>query len=168
VREGWFNVDGFDVTYPGGTIEPALARKIFRVDLTQPHPFESNYFQFGYAEDFLEHLSQADSLIFLSECFRTFAPGGVLRLSFPGLPGVLRRHYRSSDFQGASQGREEAYLRWLHQHFYCKESLDLVARHIGFRECAVVSFRESRHPELRDMDTRADQQDLNLIVELTK
>ena len=167
ILEGWLNIDGADESYPYGRVRKADARQIFFMDLTEPHPFENDSFIYGYAEDFLEHLDQAESLIFLCEAYRTLKPGGVLRLSFPGLEGVLKRHLRSSDYTGASTCREEAYTSWWHKHFYCFESISLVSSHIGFSDVKEYRFGESDHPDLAQ-DTRADQDDLNLIVELTK
>jgi len=165
----WINVDGFDpASYPDGTIDAEIAKQIYPVDLTSRHPFADNSFKFGYSEDFLEHLDQAESLIFLSECYRTFAKGGVLRLSFPDLRNVLKRHYLSSDYAGSSKGREEAYTMWNHKHFYCFESLELVCKHIGFREVVTVPFGESVYEALRNLETRQDQIGLNLIVEIRK
>lgn len=169
IIKDWLNVDGFDpASYPDGTIDAEIAKQIYPVDLTSRHPFADNSFKFGFSEDFLEHLDQSESLIFLSECYRTFAKGGVLRLSFPDLRNVLRRHYRSSDYEGANIGRNEAYTMWSHKHFYCFESLELVSKHIGFREIAAALFGESEHPVLRGLETRRDQICLNLIVEITK
>jgi predicted SAM-dependent methyltransferase len=163
----WLNVDGADESFPYGRVEKEEARHIFFMDLTQPHPFPDESFVYGYAEDFLEHLDQPESIIFLCEAYRTLKPGGVIRLSFPGLRGVLKRHLRSSDYEGAEACRQEAYVDWWHNHFYCFESIDLVGRHIGFRDVRRCAFQESDHPGLAQ-DTRVEQEDLNLIVELTR
>lgn len=168
VIDGWLNVDGFKHYYAWDLVPDEIKAKIVRVELVARHPFPSDHFAFGFAEDFLEHLDQAESLIFLSEAYRCLKPAGVLRLSFPGLAGVLTRHYRSSDFQGAHTGFIEAFENWHHKHFYCAESLKLVSEHIGFSSFQVVAFGESLYPELRERETRADQADLNLVVELTK
>ncbi len=158
---GWVNIDR----------KPTCkdATKLYMsADLASNHPFPSDHFWFSFAEDFLEHLTQDESLIFLSEAFRCLQTGGVLRLSFPGLKGVLRRHYRSSDYEGASVGREEAFTRWEHRHFYCEESLSVVARHLGFSDVEFVQYGISEHKELRNLDHRSDQRDLNIYAELTK
>lgn len=168
VLEDWLNVDGFDESYPYGAVELKDAQRIYRLDLTSKHPFKANFFRIGFAEDFLEHLDQAESVIFLSECYRTFRPGGVLRLSFPGLAGILQRHYRHADEQPGAIMREEAYLHWWHKHFYCFEELELVARHIGWSQIEKVPYGKSGLPELTNRETRPSQTDLNLIVELTK
>lgn len=168
VLDGWLNVDGFKSYYAWHAVPQAVQDKIHRMELLDRHPFQDASFQFGFAEDFLEHLDQAESLIFLSEAFRCLRPGGVLRLSFPGLVGVLKRHYRETTFEGALTGFKEAYEMWHHKHFYSAESLETVARHLGFTGFAQVRFGESNHPALRKLDTRPDQIDLNLLVELTK
>jgi predicted SAM-dependent methyltransferase len=158
---GWVNIDR-NPTCRDST-------KIYMsANLASRHPFPSDYFCFSFAEDFLEHLTQDESIIFLSEAFRCLQTGGVLRLSFPGLKGVLRRHYRSSDYEGASVGMEEAFTRWEHKHFYCEESLSIVAWHIGFSDVQFVQYGISVHEELRSLDCRIDQQDLNIYAELTK
>ncbi len=167
VLDGWLNVDGFDESYPNGCVDLQKSARIFRMDITAPHPFPDNSFQWGYSEDFLEHLTQAESMVFLCEAYRTFKPGGVLRLSFPGLAGVLRRHLRSGGHQGATTLISEAYTRWYHEHFYTFESLELVACHIGFSKVTRCDYGHSRHQILKQ-ETRPNQADLNLVVELTK
>lgn len=168
IFEGWLNADGFDVSYPDGTIDQGMAENIFQMDLVKPHPFPDDHFRFGYSEDFLEHLTQAESLVFLSECYRTLAPGGILRCSFPGLRGILRRHFNSTRYEDVAQGVNDAYTLWHHAHFYSEESIDLVARHLGFSDVTVCAYGQSAHAELQGRDTRPDQADLNLVVELTK
>lgn len=168
VMNGWLNVDGFDESYPYGKVDEERAKRIYRMDLTQRHPFEPETFRFGYAEDFLEHLDQSDALIFLCEAYRCLRRGGILRLSFPGLRGVLRRHLRSSDYEGAVTCQREAYTSWWHRHFFSAEELETVAKHIGFRRFREVRYGHSKSPELRNLETRPDQADLNLICELTR
>ena len=167
ILPGWLNVDGVDETFPHGRLDREEAKQIFFMDLTERHPFPDRTFEFGYSEDFLEHLSQADSLIFLSEVYRALKPGGVVRISTPGLAGVLRRHLRTPDFDGALTCREEAYTQWRHRHFYTESSIRLVAEHIGFSRMVRCEYGQSEHPELRH-DQRFGQADLNLVVELTR
>ena len=138
------------------------------IDLVAAHPFPDNFFEYGFAEDFLEHLSQADSLIFLGEVYRTFKKGGVLRLSFPGLEGVLIKHYRPSDYGGTLAGKNEAYTRWGHLHFYSKEELLLVCKHIGFEKVEFQEYGKSQHKVLENLEHRSDQIGLNIYAEITK
>jgi len=159
--DGWANID---FTTPGIT----STNVHFLANLASKHPFSSDFFRFAFAEDFIEHLDQAESIIFLSDAFRTLRSGGVIRLSSPGLRGVLNRHYKTGDYEGAEVGRQEAYAHWEHRHFYCEESLAMVARHIGFSEIEFVEYGKSKYEELRNLDTRSDQTDLNIYVELRK
>ena len=163
VMDGWLNVDGVTDSFPGGGHD---AKRVHPVDLAGQQPFRDGAFLYGFAEDFIEHLAQADALTFLVECRRVIRPGGVLRLSFPGLRGVLDKHYSPPTFQAALAAKRDAYTMWGHHHFFCLESLDLVCRHIGFTAVREVPFGESEHEALRGLETRADQIGLNLTVEV--
>jgi predicted SAM-dependent methyltransferase len=136
------------------------------VNLVTKHPFPDNFFRFGFTEDFIEHLSQADSLTFLSEAHRTLKRGGVLRVSFPGLEGVLQGGFTDTGFEGMRRGKAVAYDKHGHLHFYSRDSLSTVARHLGFA-VEFVKMSESRHHELKDLDTRLEQIS-NIHAELTK
>ena len=160
---GWLNLD---YAPPAAGIGPGL--HFLPVDLSLGHPFADGSFSFGYAEDFLEHLSQAQSLQFLDEAHRTLRRGGVLRLSFPGLEGVLRKHYVDGSLEVMRQAQWDAYDKWGHVHFCAREELRLVATHLGFSAVEFQSFQESAIPELGQMDSRAAQSDLNTYAELTR
>ncbi|HEY3275346.1 MAG TPA: hypothetical protein VGJ94_01905 [Syntrophorhabdaceae bacterium] len=159
---GWLNAD----------IDLLLKRQpgfqCLDLNLVGPHPFPDGWFEHGFCEDFIEHLTQSDSLIFLSEVYRTFSKGGVFRLSFPGLEGVLHHHYTAGGYEGAALGKVDAYTKWEHVHFYSKDELALVCRHIGFSRLDYVSYGESVHEPLRNLDHREMQRDLNTYVEITK
>jgi predicted SAM-dependent methyltransferase len=159
---GWLNVDG----------DLFLKRQEgfdwLELNLLSPHPFPDNWFEYGFCEDFLEHLSQGESIIFLSEVYRTFSEGGVLRLSFPGWEGVLKKHYGHSDYATAVKGRDEAYIQFGHIHFYAREEFSLLCRHLGFREVTFEAHGTSVHGPLQGLDYREDQINLNTYVEITK
>jgi len=158
--KGWLNVD----LCPRKNADDVS----ISCNLVGRHPFPDNWFQFGFAEDFIEHLSQEDSIIFLSEAYRTFKPGGVLRLSFPGLEGVLKRHYREHGYQGAMTCKKEAFTTWRHLHFYSKEELSTVCKYLGFSVINFVEYSKSIYDPLKNLDTRKDQIDLNTYAEIMK
>jgi predicted SAM-dependent methyltransferase len=167
--EGWLNVALKDYRRVQRIYSRAGHRVNYvQMNLTEKHCFPADFFGFGYCEDFIEHLTQADSIIFLAECLRTFRKGGVLRLSFPGLEGVLETHYRASGFLGAYKGKIEAFTAWGHLHFYSRDEISLVAKHLGFSNVKFVEYGKSEYPELCDRDTRDHQIGLNTYVELTK
>jgi len=157
-KEGWLNVDLFPNDAPNYKL----------INLLEKHPFPNNTVQLGFSEDVLEHLNQAESIFFISEIYRTLAEGGVLRLSFPGLEGVLDRHYSPPSELRVRQGEFEAYAFWDHIHFYSRDELSLVAKHIGFKNIEFVEYGNSNHLELCNLDTRSSQIGLNTYVELTK
>lgn len=158
--KGWLNVD---------LCPRKKGNYIFlSCNLICPHPFPDNWFEFGFAEDFIEHLSQGDSIIFLSEAYRTLKPEGVLRLSFPGLEGVLKRHYREHGYKGAITCKKEAFTTWRHLHFYSEEELSTVCRYLGFRVINFVEYSKSTYDPLKNLDTRKDQIDLNTYAEIMK
>jgi SAM-dependent methyltransferase len=159
--EGWVNIDRC-----GGDVPPPQV--LVGVDLSGEQPFASNSFKFSFSEDFLEHLDQAGAIAFLYEAHRTLRPAGVLRLSFPGLRGVLREYYLSNDFQGVCAGRQGAYVQHVHKHFFCEESLAIVASHIGFSKIEFVEYGKSAHSDLRNLDFRELQKHINIYAELTK
>lgn len=166
IKSGWLNLDMVPLQ---ALIDAKLETREYRfVNLVAPHPFMDETFAFGYSEDFLEHLEQEQALTFLYEAHRTLKRGGVLRLSTPSLEGVLRRHYRGTGFGAAAMGEHEAYRLWGHLHFFSREEIALIARHIGFGKVEFCEYGESAHDALRGLDTRAHQKDLNLIVELTR
>jgi predicted SAM-dependent methyltransferase len=156
--DGWLNVDWHESTASGYR----------QVNLLETHPFDSDSVKFGFSEDMLEHFGQAESIFFLSEIHRTLTRGGVMRLSFPGLEGVLKRHYSPPSERRVREGELEAYAYWGHVHFYGRDELRMVATHLGFTDIRFVDYGKSDHPELSDLDTRLDQIGLNTYVELTK
>ena len=127
--EGWLNVDFSADPRPD----------YLQLNLCEKLPFRGDSIRYIFAEDFFEHISQDDSIIFLSECYRCLIDGGVLRLSFPGLEGVLKKHYlRETGDLTVYEGKIDAYLYWDHLHFYSLEELRTVASHIGYRETRAV------------------------------
>lgn len=157
----WINVDLYKSKRTTDQI-------VFDINLLEPHPFPDNWFDYGFSEDFFEHLSQSNQIIFLTEAFRTFRKGGVLRLSFPGLEGVLKRHYNKPNYAIATIGKNEAYTMWGHLHFCSRDELNLICKQIGFNKINFVQYGKSQHPSLRNLDTRKDQIGLNTYVEIIK
>lgn len=158
IIDGWLNIDLYESDAKGYRC----------VNLLEKHPFNDNSVLFGFSEDMLEHLNQAESIFFLSEIYRTLAPNGVMRLSFPGLEGVLQKHYSPATEKRVREGEFEAYSFWDHIHFYSQEELRTVAKHLGFRDVKFYEFGRSDHSELSNMDTREHQIGLNTHAELTK
>jgi len=138
------------------------------VDLRGKHPFLDNQFQYGFAEDFIEHLSQSDQILFLQEVFRTFKRGGVLRLSFPGLEGILKEHYKQGYYDDILWARQQAYLQWRHINYPNRKEIVLICKQIGFKSVRFVKYGKSTFKELKDLETRYLQKSVNTYVEIIK
>ena len=76
----------------------------------------------------------------------------------------MKRHYFPASELRIREGEFEA---WDHVHFYSKEEISLVAKHIGFQK-SFLEFGQSCHKTLRNLETRINQSDLNTFVELEK
>jgi SAM-dependent methyltransferase len=173
--DGWLNVDYFDDALiwnfgAMGGVPRKLAEEVYKLDLLQPHPFPDDWFAYGYCEDFIEHLSQKDAILFLSEALRTLRPGGVLRIATPGLPGVMNHHFRNARYDAVVANHDSAYTRWGHVHFFSHDSLRTVAFGLGFTGYTECRYAQSGHAELRDRETRAEQAacEINIYAELVK
>jgi len=153
--DGWINTD---------IIATGPANYMY-LNLVGRHPFPDDFFRLAFSEDFIEHIDQAASLMFLMEAYRTLKPGGVFRITTPDFEKVLTKHYFTLDYFGFETGREEAFESLGHIHFYSRDSLASVAKHIGFK-IAFVEEGASVHPELNLINTRSDM--VYLHAELTK
>jgi predicted SAM-dependent methyltransferase len=160
---GWINVD----IMPPNKIE-RNNNIYYQMDLTKKHPFPDNSIEFAFAEDFIEHLSQADTVIFLAEIYRTLQKNGVLRLSSPGFFNVLTQHFSEISYDQGKKMKTEAYTKHSHKHFFCFEELKQLCQHIGFSDIKSVEYGKSNYPELRTLDTRADQIGVNILAEIVK
>jgi len=174
VFDEWLNVDGFDHAlmwhFSETGVPRHIAENVYKMDLLQRHPFADNTFDYAFCEDFIEHIDQKNAILFLSEVLRTLKPGGVLRLTSPGLEGVMSNHFRSAGFDAVIENHDSAYTRWGHLHFFSQSSLKTMALGLGFKEHSVCTFHQSWHRELCKLETRAEQNEykINLYAELTK
>lgn len=162
ILPGWLNAD----LITSGSAPPGVwdrIHDIFIMDATEPFPFDDGRLRFVFCEDFIEHFSQQDGLGIVAECCRVLSPGGVFRISTPGFDTILRRMQPRS-----RAGIECGHWAWGHKLLYTEEYLTFVLRECGFGNIVRCAFGESMHRELQHIDARAEQRDLNIIVEATK
>jgi hypothetical protein len=125
------------------------------VDVTEPWPWRG--LDYVYGEHFLEHLALDGAVRFLAEARTGLRPGGVLRLSTPGLEWVWRTHF---DPAGADPGRQveatfranRAFYGWGHRFLYSRPMLEHVLVASGFSDLTFHRFGESDEPELRGLE----------------
>jgi hypothetical protein len=86
----WINLDCFERSQMERTYHLNEKYVYYQIHLLFRHPFSSNTFKFGYAEDLIEHFSQADSIVFLGECHRTLKKKWRTQVEFPGLGGCIK------------------------------------------------------------------------------
>jgi SAM-dependent methyltransferase len=170
--DGWINTDYFDGSllwhFRETGIPVKFANGVYNLDLLKRHPFPGNSFWYAYCEDFIEHIDQKSSLIFLSEVYRTLKPGGVFRISTPSLVGVLERHFRDADLDKVLDQAGPAFDQWGHVHFYSHDSLRAVAAALRFVDYRICEFGVSEHEALQGRETRHEQIGLNLYAEMKK
>jgi predicted SAM-dependent methyltransferase len=165
--QGWINID-LHVNPAKGVVW----------DVTKPFPLPDNSCRCIYHEHLLEHLPPAQGAAFLKDCHRLLMPGGVVRIAMPSLQYVIEK-YQSGDWREQDwlqwpeyrfvQTRAEMVnvaLRWWgHQWLYDQEELRRYLSAAGFQAITEAPWGGSAHPELRNLETRADSK---LICEAAK
>jgi SAM-dependent methyltransferase len=69
-------------------------RNIVIHDVRRGLPFADESAQYIYASHFLEHLYYQEAIIFLKECYRVLANGGVLRIVVPDLQSMVESYLK--------------------------------------------------------------------------
>lgn len=100
-----------------------------------------------YSEHFFEHLDRHDAVRLLRECHRVLAPGGVIRVSVPGLAKLVEQYAKAAAGDvgalcfasavgwrpaTAAQLLNEGMRMWDHRFMYDARELQLVFREAGF------------------------------------
>lgn len=162
--DGWVNAD----------LDP---RADLVVNLSARLPFLESSVRMIYSEHVLEHLTVKQGLRFLRESRRVLEPGGVIRIAMPDLDDLVAGYngdWRRFDWlrwpghefiQTRAEMMNVAMRWWGHQYLYNREELERRLREAGFGHIEFLHPGSSSHPELRELETRADS---TLVVEATK
>jgi len=137
------------------------------IDLGMPLPDDS--VDIVFHEDFIEHLSQKNQIIFLSETYRVMKKGALHRINTPDLTHSMRIN---SKFY---KGREGVFVReWddnSHVNLFTKEYLKEIATLIGYSKIIFNSKNSSISKgiplEYRPSEDR-DQVEGNIFADLIK
>ena len=78
ILKGWANIDFL------------AGNGVTRWNLTDPLPVKTGTVDFVFTEHFIEHISLAQAQGLLKECHRVLRPGGIVRVSTPGLNTIAR------------------------------------------------------------------------------
>lgn len=103
----WTNVD-FNSTYPN----------VIAHNLLDGIPFPDSSFDAAYHSHVLEHLTEDDGLKFISECFRTLKPGGVLRVAVPDLEQICRLYLETLALAEQGDTIAAARYEWIKLELY--------------------------------------------------
>lgn len=142
-------------------------------DLRWPLP-RGTRARFVFSEHFIEHVTIEDARKLLQNVRAVMAGGGVIRISTPDLAEIVRCYDRNevrqapeADFTPVNRCQlvNQAMRLWGHLYIYDEEEMRRLLSECGFRDIRRVRHHESEHRELRNLETRPDQDDL--IVEAT-
>jgi predicted SAM-dependent methyltransferase len=144
-------------------------------DLTEKLPIEAGSIDLIYSEHFIEHISDVQSKQLLAECYDMLRPGGILRISTPDLKKLIEEYTseRLTEWRDVGwlphtpcQMLNEGVRRWGHQFIYDAPELERVLQSVGFKTITRMSWRDSPHADLRNLECRPNHQEL--IYEVTK
>lgn len=169
IHPGWDNLD--IAPPPGGIV----------CDLRKPLPYGANSVDFIFHEHFIEHLDRDQGVRLLKECYRVLKPGGVMRISTPDLlliaqdylDNFLSRYVGTWEPSTPAQLLNGAMRLWDHKFLFDITEIAYACSEAGFTKFDMESigsiqmqYRKSHYPELRNLETRPDYEDL--IVEFKK
>lgn len=165
---GWVNIDDHG----------RLPRIDVRWNLEDGLPVPDASCNLIYSEHVLEHFPVDRAVALLGECRRALQPQGVLRIAMPSLADIVAKYaspdwkdqdwLRWPEFESIATRAEMinvSFRWWGHQWLYDREELHRRLAEAGFQEIADAAWGESRHEDLRGLETRRDSL---LICEATK
>ena len=179
VLKGWLNIDlayePFEayLRYYGDRFYPPEVRgarsEFFAIDPTHGLPLPDDSVAVIFHEDFIEHLSQRDALVFLAETYRVLRCDGVHRVNTPNLITSMRR---SSDFTlGAAGVHVGEWDRHGHLNVLSPSSLEEFARLVGYQRIEFgkrdQTLADDLPPEYRP-DPADRGEDGNIFADLIK
>lgn len=180
VLKGWENYDLFPCN-----------NNVIKIDLLQKMNFEDNSIDFIFFEHAIEHFDEVDGFHIMRECYRVLKKDGIVRISTPSLDTYVKRFTewgedfnvrhrnqfssRTAFLNYAFYGEHAAGLKFLdgkrsldigHRFIYSFEDLDNKLKKCGFSKVTEQRLRDSKYPELCNIDCRIDN--LDIIIEAQK
>lgn len=153
----WTNVDLSDL------------KGVTKWDLTKSLPVDSSSVDYIYSEHFIEHITREQAKGLLIECSRVLRMGGVLRISTPDLRKLVNEYLSGNLMEWSELGwnpdtpcalMNEGMRLWGHQYLYDAAELKQLLLDCGFDSVELMSWRESKHHELRGLECRPFHEDL--------
>lgn len=169
-KEGWINIDN--------NSDDNIEELDLNWDLRNPLPYKDNSVDFIFNEHFIEHLTVEEGQAAIKDFMRILKPGGVLRIATPDLevtidkylhvpiekdPGIKKFHLEH--IKTRAERINIGFRAWGHKWIYDWEELDRRLKEAGCVKIARCKLRDSKHKDLRDLETRDES---TLIVEVEK
>lgn len=171
VLDEWLNVDNlFSGAYPHG-FGLTKIDQVYNCDLLRTHPFPKEYFSEGLCEDFIEHLTEPQFMLFIKQVWTTMETGGVITFSFPCWDKIWSVCCRAHELPGCFPNKHIDpfkrlalfYSEWEHLNFWTVKQFQEVLLLCGFREHPDIN---GEHFKLLKRNT--DQAEINHIVTAEK
>lgn len=170
-KKGWVNIDN--------NSDNNIEHLDINWDLRKPLPIGDESVDYIYNEHFIEHLSVEEGQSFIRDAHRVLKKGGILRIATPDLAVTVDKYLNvpleddsaikrfNMDFIKTRAERINIGFRWWgHQWIYDWEELNRRIHEAAIWSSVVrVGLWESKHPTLRNLETR---QESTLIAEATK
>jgi predicted SAM-dependent methyltransferase len=159
----WVNID---LLRPGRSLD-------LYWDFRRGLPFPSNSVEAIFAEHLFEHLTYAQGIELMRECWRVLLPEGVLRIGVPDLGRYVASYLGEDDLiERVRPGRPtraialgEPFFWYGHQCMYDFETLDTACKTAGFAAVERSAFEEGRIVPNPDTRSRRDE---TLYVDVLK
>ena len=170
VIKGWINMDlAYPKTskkthsFPDPRKNRGYRKDFFVIDFSEgPLPLPDHSVDLIFHEDFIEHITQRDTLLFLAETFRVLKKGGVHRISTPDLAASMKRHSKFS--QGYRGVFVYEWDKHAHLNVLTPNYLRELALLVGYREIVFTGKNQSRSslvpPEFRPLDDRTENEQI--------
>lgn len=164
ILKGWINIDinyqpNWQKYFLNNYPDYLMGNKndFFNINfIDAPLPISDNSVDVIFSEDFIEHLDQKETIIFLAETYRILKNGGIHRINTPDLKSSIKRH---SDFNKGYAGvYTNEWNKWGHKNVLTKKYLEELAKTIGYREVHFMTKNKSISnlipPEIRPGNDR--------------
>jgi predicted SAM-dependent methyltransferase len=171
-KKSWINIDNnTDNNIEAGKLD-------LDWDMRNPLPFDDETVDFVFNEHFFEHLTPEEALPVMKDLMRVLKPGGVMRIAMPDLAGVVHNYlhvpieddpvikdFKLDFIKTRAEWMNVSFRAWGHLWLYDWEELERRVHEAGYKKIVRAKLRESKHPELRNLEIRDGSL---LIAEITK
>lgn len=160
IKAGWVNID-LDVTTSAGFDLGRSDTVVFRHDLRRGLNLEAGSCAYVYSSHFFEHLTGADGLNLMTDCYRVLREGGVFRIVLPNQRKFMEAYLNGErDYFAALEREVELdfdalldYVNWdvyscTHKCLYDEDKLNRILRKIGFSDVVATPFQAGMDSEL--------------------